>query len=251
MQTSPRAEGSLTSGYIWTFGATALPLVSAFMTSLIIARWMGPHIAGLINWTMALTTVFLILAKFGVDGAASRLVSEYQVAAPANVPRLIRLSLLLRLLFTLPVAALATIFAPRLTRFFGEPDLLPLVRLSGLLVLAVSLNELTALLVLGLQRFRLLFMVRVLMLLLRVGLVLAAALAALEARGVIGAFIIAALAPALGVLALLVRRRTPTGAPAGSGQIWRKLVKLAVPLAVSGASVTVYSLLDKLMLGKL
>ena len=45
-------NGSLASGYFWTFGSTAIPLLSAFVVSLIIARTMGPRVVGLINLTM-------------------------------------------------------------------------------------------------------------------------------------------------------------------------------------------------------
>ena len=81
-----RGESSVTAGYFWSFGATALPLVSIFAASLIIARMMGPAVVGLVSLTMALATVLLIVAKFGIDGAASRLASEYDVSAPHLVP---------------------------------------------------------------------------------------------------------------------------------------------------------------------
>ncbi len=243
-----RGETSVTAGYFWSFGATALPLVSIFIASLIIARMMGPAVVGLVSLTMALATVLLIVAKFGVDGAASRLISEYDVSAPHLIPRLVRWSVLLRLVFTVPTAVAGVAFAPHFTRLFGQAELLPLFRLGGLLILAVSVNELAALLVLGLKRFRLLFSMRVAMLVLRVTLVALAAVFALGGRGIIGAYIITALLPGLFVLAILFGMR-PRGGGAGEEPVFGRLLRLSVPLAVSGASVAIYSLLDKLMLG--
>jgi O-antigen/teichoic acid export membrane protein len=243
-----RGETSVTAGYFWSFGATALPLVSIFISSLIIARLMGPAVVGLVSLTMALATVLLIVAKFGVDGAASRLASEFQVSAPHLLPRLVRSSVLLRLAFTVPTAIIAVVLAPSFSRLFDQEELLPLFRLGGLLIIAVSVNELAALLVLGLGRFRLLFSMRVAMLILRVTLVVLAAIFAQEAQGVIGAYIITSLLPGLLVLAILFRLRT--GGNGSEGEpVLRRLLLLSIPLAVSGASVTVYSLLDKLMLG--
>ena len=112
---------SLVSGYFWTFGSTALPLASAFVVSLIVARTMGPRAAGLINLTMAVATIFLILAKFGVDGAGSRLVSEYAVSSPELVAPLARSAFLLRLVFTLPVSAAAFFLAPAIAGFYSDP----------------------------------------------------------------------------------------------------------------------------------
>ena len=240
---------SFARGYLWSLGATSLPLVSAFLASLIIARWMGPAVVGLISLTQAVATVFLIIAKFGVEGAASRLASEYQVSAPWRIPRLVRLGASLRLIFTLPTAALAAFLAPQLSRLFGDPSLLPLFRLGGLLILAVSLSEYAGLVVLGLKRFRLLFGMRVAMLGLKIGLVLAASVLAMGAAAVMGAYIAASLVPGLAVLILLFMMRTGKKTGTDDEPILRRLVSLSVPLAISGASVTVYSLLDKIMLG--
>lgn len=249
MQSKGNKDGALTVGYFWNFGATALPLVGAFITSLIIARWMGPRIVGLINLTMALATVFLIVGKFGVDGAASRLASEYHAVAPWLIPPLVRSGILLRLLFTVPAAVAASAFAPQLSRFFNDEALLPLFRISGLLIFAVSLNEFSALLVIGIERFRLLFLMRGMMLLLRVGLVFLAAVLAYGAAGALGGYAIGAFVPGLFILIALLRIKSGVAPPVGAEGVWGRLFRLSAPLAVSGASVTVYSLLDKLMLG--
>ena len=240
---------SLTVGYLWSFGATALPLVSAFFSSLIIARWMGPEAVGLISLTQALATALLIVAKFGVEGAASRLVSEYQVSSPWRIPRLIRTATLLRLAFTLPTAVAATVFAPQLARFFGKEALLPLFRLTGLLILAVSINEYAALVVLGLKRFRMLFSMRTVMLVMKVSLVFVAAVSAMGAASVLGVYIVAAFVPGIVVLTILLMIRSGESQRPDDEPVTRRLFVLSVSLAVSGASVTVYSLLDRLMLG--
>lgn len=240
---------SLTTDYLWSFGATALPLVSIFIASLIIARRMGPEVVGLISWTMALATVFLIVGKFGVEGAASRLISEYNVSSPDRVPGLVRSSVLLRIIFTVPTAVAAAVFAEPLAHFFKEDSLVPLFRLTGLLIFAVSLNELAALMIIGIKRFRQLFMMRFAMLVLRVSLVLIAVYFSMGAVGVLGAYIVTAIVPGFAVLAILFGIKTDFRADTGEESVFKRLFILSVPLAVSGASVTIYMLLDKLMLG--
>ncbi|HSG28047.1 MAG TPA: oligosaccharide flippase family protein, partial [Candidatus Krumholzibacterium sp.] len=211
-------RSSLAAGYLWTFGSTAFPLVSAFVASLIIARWMGPRVAGLINWTMALATILLIPAKFGIDGAASRLISEYHVSRRDLVPVLLRASLSLRLIFTVPVAIATFLLAPLFARFFREDALVPLFRTASFLIFSVSLNELVALLVIGLNRFRTLFVMRSTMLVLKTGLVMWIALAAAGANGVLAAYTAAALVPALFMFASLAwsERIEDAGAPAAA-----------------------------------
>jgi len=244
----PESE-SLTKGYYWSFGATALPLISAFLCSVIIARTMGPKVVGLINWTMATATVLLIAAKFGVDGASSRLISEYQISDKSLIPLVMKDSLKLRLLFTFPVAVGAYLTGPALAGFFNEPALLDLLRLSSLLIVAVSFNELAALMILGLKKFKLLFMMRGAMLLLKVALVVLAAMIASGAIGVLWAYIAAAVIPAAAVIAYLLGRKYDSPGDTRAEYTFSKLFRLSAFLAVSGASVTIYSLLDKLMLG--
>ena len=240
---------SLAAGYFWTFSSTALPLISAFLVSLIVARTMGPRVAGLINLTMAVATIFLIVAKFGVDGAGSRLVSEYAVSSPLLVRPLARSAFLLRLAFTLPTSLAAFLLAPAIARLYGDPELLPLLRLGGLVILSVSFNELAALIVLGLKKFRILFAMRVVMFAIRVGLVAAAAILALGASGVIWAYIAAAAVTGAAVFLFLSARDTERAPPGQIREMRSRLWRLSMTLAVSGASVTIYSLLDKIMLG--
>ncbi len=240
---------SLVSGYFWTFGSTALPLVSAFVVSLIVARTMGPRVAGLINLTMAVATIFLIVAKFGVDGAGSRLVSEYVVSSPLLVRPLARSAFILRLVFTLPVSVAAFLLAPAIAGLYSDPELEPLLRLGGLVILSVSFNELAALIVLGLKKYRVLFAMRTVMFTIRIVLVATAAVLALGASGVIWAYIAAAAVTGTGVFVYLSARRGEPAPPDQVRQMRSRLWRLSVTLAVSGASVTIYSLLDKIMLG--
>lgn len=234
---------------MWTFGSTALPLAGAFIASLLIARWMGPRAAGLINWTMALATILLIPAKFGIDGAASRMVSGYSVSEPELVGPAVSTSLLMRLLFTLPVCVITVFFARWFAMFFGEEALEPLFRISALLILAVSINELTGLLAVGLKRFRLLFLMRTVMFVLRTGLVAGVIYVAAGPRGILGAYTAAALIPAILIFSILLARYRNGSVFRIERPIWKKMLRLSAPLAISGASVTIYSLLDKLMLG--
>ena len=247
--TSEPGRGYLAKGYFWTFGSTALPLISAFVVSLIVARTMGPRVAGLINLTMAVATIFLIAAKFGVDGAASRLASEYAVLAPKLIRPLARWSAALRLAATLPTSIAAFFLAPTVASIYGDPELEPLFRLGSLIIFSVSFNELTALFLLGLKRFRTLFAIRSAMLAIRVGIVAAAAALGFGAAGVIWAYILAAGVTCAAVLAGLLVKGEPGAYRVEIDGMRSRLWRLSLTLAVSGASVTIYSLLDKIMLG--
>jgi O-antigen/teichoic acid export membrane protein len=242
-------DSGFTAGYFWSFGSTAIPLVSAFVTSLIVARWLGPRVVGLLSWTMAVATVYLVFGKFGVEGASSKLISEYRVSSPWQIGMLIRSGLLLRMFFTVPTAIVMVILAPLVAGIFEEPALKPLLRIGGLIVFSVSLNELAAFMVLGLKRFRMLFIVRLVMFLLRVGFVVIAIQMSLEAAGVLGAYVLSALIPGVVVMMFLLRIKGEGRKDREARSELENVFKLSIPLAISGASVTIYSLIDKIMLG--
>ena len=241
-------KGSFVAGYVWSLGATALPLLALFLISLITARLLGPRLVGLINSTMAFATVLLIVAKYGVEGASSRLISEYEVTSPWRIPRLIRLSVFQRLLFTVPTAAAAAVFARPFAAFFKDPALVSLFHLSSFLIFAVSLNELADFLLIGLSRFRLLFIARLAVLVCKVALVYVVAFLGWGAEGVIGMYSLGAILPTVAVFFILFRIPA-AGAPSVDEEpIWTRLLRLSTPLAVSYASFAVFTLQDKLML---
>ncbi|MBN2184958.1 MAG: flippase [Candidatus Krumholzibacteriota bacterium] len=255
MEQKSSKKDSITAGYFWTFASTAIPLMSAFIISLVVARWMGPRIVGLINWTMAVATILLIPGKFGIEGAASKIISEYQVKSPQKIGSLLITSIRMRLLFTVPVAIGTALFAPQLASFFHEDALVPLFRISGLMIFTVSFNELSVLLILGLKKFRLLFAMRILLFAIRIGIVIIVIRFALGAEGILAAYVAATFITALAMFLYLFRlsssyahEKTPlTIEP--KKETWKRLFRISAPLALSGASVTIYSLLDKLMLG--
>jgi O-antigen/teichoic acid export membrane protein len=248
MTENSSTKGSFVAGYVWSLGATALPLVALFLISLITARLLGPRVVGLINSTMAFSTVLLIIGKYGVEGASSRLMSEYDVTAPWRIPRLIRLSVLQRLLFTVPTAIAAAVFAPQFAAFFKEPALVAPFRLGAFLIFAVSLNELSDFLLIGISRFRLLFVMRLAVLVCKVGLVYAVAFLGMGAAGVIGMYGLGAIVPTIVAFFILFRIPSGSAPPGDTEPIWTRLLRLSTPLAVSYASFAVFTLQDKLML---
>ncbi len=177
------------------------------------------------------------------------MVSGYSVSEPDLVGPAVRTSLLMRLLFTVPVCLITVVSARWFAVFFGEEALEPLFRISALLILAVSINELASLLAVGLKRFRLLFLMRTVMFVLRTGLVAGVIYVAAGPGGILGAYTAAALLPAILIFSILLAAYRSGSVFRLERPVWKKMLRLSAPLAVSGASVTIYSLLDKLMLG--
>lgn len=98
--------------FAWSLALSLLPVLAAFISSWVIARFSGPTVWGTVSWAMAFATQMLIVAKVGIELGASRLASEYGVSRPGVLRDLLRIASNLRLAFTLPTALLTWIFAP-------------------------------------------------------------------------------------------------------------------------------------------
>ncbi|UCH84822.1 MAG: oligosaccharide flippase family protein [Candidatus Latescibacterota bacterium] len=244
-------DTSLERSFLWTLAITALPVASGFVVSWVVARFGGVTVIGTVSWVMSFATMLLILGKFGLDLATSRLASEFGVAEPGKLRALFAVGLRLRLMFTLTVAAATFAFAGWLARFFNEPLLAGPIRVGAIVVVCASLYEFKENLLIGLNRFQTVYKVRSLHLGLRVVftavVVFLGAGATAILAGYCGAWVIA-----IALYAVLLIRFLPSPdslSDDDTRSLRRRLVRLSVALAVSSASVTIYAHMDRLILG--
>jgi len=197
---------------------------------------------------MSYATAVLIIAKFGLDLAASRLASEYGVASPEKLRPLFLTGLGLRSVFTLSVAILSLVFAAPIAAFFHDPDLQNPIRIGALIVVCASLYEFNENFLVGLNRLAIVYRIRTLHLLTRVGLTLILVILGFGAVPILGGYCVAWLVAIL-VCSGLLLRYLPTGEGEATGVELGRLMALSATLALSAASVTIYSHMDRLMLG--
>lgn len=242
-------ESTVGQSYAWSLALSLLPVVSAFISSWVIARFSGPAVWGTVSWAMAFATQLLIIAKVGIELGASKLASEYGVSQPGVLRDLLRIASNLRLAFTLPTALACYFFAPQIADKFHNPDLTSSVKIAAAIIFCASIYEFQEQFLVGLNRFAIVSRVRATMLSARlisnvvivtIGLGAVAILAGYVAAWLIG----------IAAFSLMLRRFLP---PAEGhslhGPIRRRLLAMTLPLAVSSASVAVYTQIDKLVLG--
>lgn len=235
--------------FAWSLTLSVLPVVSAFAVSWIIARWSGPEVWGTVSWAMAFATAVLIIAKLGIELAASRLASEYGVTRPGTLRALLRTASSMRMLATLAVAVLTFAFAKHVADFFHDPRLVWPVRLSALIIVCASVYEFQEHFLIGLNRHAVVSGVRAAMLSSRT--LVTAALVALGygAAVILGGYALAWFV-GIALFTVLVARNLPPGQdPVPTSVLRSRILQLGLPLAISSASVTIYSQMDKLMLG--
>ena len=236
--------------FAWSLALSLLPVIASFAISWIIARFSGPTDWGAVSWAMAFATEVLIIAKLGIDLGASRLASEYGVERAGSLRTLLSTASNLRLLFTLPTSVATYFLAPQIAHWFHEDSLVWLVRASSGIVFCASVYEFQEQFLIGLNRHATVSRVRAAMLSARVVATAGIVVVGLGATAILAGYIAAWL---LGIAAfsLLLRRYLPAPTPnEGEGAAMRRrLLAMSIPLAISSASVTIYSQVDKLVLG--
>jgi O-antigen/teichoic acid export membrane protein len=242
-------DAPLEKNYLWSLAVTILPVVASFFVSWIIARWAGPQVIGAVSWAMAFATAMLIIGKFGMELAASKLASEYGVSKPHLLRTLFTTSFVIRVITTLIVALIALIFAHQIAVFFKEPGLVRPVRAASIVIICASLYEFMEHFIIGLNRFHVVYQVRSVNLLLRViltAIIVFGGWGAVEILcGYCGAWFVA-----IAVYIVLLMKYLPSERPGESRRpIAKRLLLLGIPLAASSASVTIFSQIDRLMIG--
>jgi len=242
-------DASLEKNYLWSLAVTILPVVASFFVSWIIARWAGSQVIGSVSWAMAFATSVLIIGKFGMELAASKLASEYGVNEPHLLRTLFKTGIFFRVIATLAVALITFLFAHSIGDFFGDPGLAGPVRAAAFVIVCASLYEFMEHFIIGLNRFHAVYQVRSIHLLLRVILTAVIVFAGWGAVEILAGYC-SAWAVAIAVYLVVLLKFLPAANPR---EDWRPMAKrllvLGIPLAVSSASVTVFSQIDRLMIG--
>ncbi len=233
------SDGGRAGGLRWNLVSAILPLVGSFLVSLLLAPYVGDAAFGEYSLVLSTATLVLIVAKFGIHTATSRLLTEH----PGEVGRWLRSGLLLRAAFTFPVAFAITLAREPLARSFGaDPEIFAL---TGLVVVAASAFEFGTEALVGLRAFRAQFSLRLAFLLGRIGAVAAVRLWALGIAAFITGHALGQLVPALLALLWLLRLHPGRSDRASVERTWR----LSLPLALASASFLVFAHTDRLMLG--
>jgi O-antigen/teichoic acid export membrane protein len=154
------------------------------------------------------------------------------------------------LLFTLPTSVATYFLAPQIAHWFHDESLVWLVRVSAGVVFCASIYEFQEQFLVGLNRHSTVSRVRAAMLSSRALAIAGVVMLSLGAVAILIGYVAAWLVGVAAFSFLLRRYLPPASADGGEAAIMRRrLLAMSIPLAVSGASVTIYSQIDKLVLG--
>jgi O-antigen/teichoic acid export membrane protein len=228
-------------GLGWNVVAAALPLIASFVVSLVLAPWFGERLFGIYFLAMTVATFALIPAKFGIQIATSRLLSEHE----DHPGPWLRSGLVARLSLTLPTAGLLFALAPAIAGWLGAPEFESAFVWAAAVVVATSIFEFATESLVGLRAFRAQVATRLVALALRLGAVFAVRYGGYSVIVFLAAHSFAFLLPGLIALSVLLVRHRGAASLAGI----RRTMEIAAPMALASASFLIYSHTDRLMLG--
>lgn len=240
-----KARSGFAQGMAWNLASAALPLVASFLVSVLLFPYLGREATGQYILVMSAATVLLIVAKFGVQSAASRLITENQ----EDPGVWIRAGIAVRSMFTLPTALLAVVVSPFLARAIDGPSLIPPFWMVAPVLLAASAYELASESLVGLRRFSTIFLVRLCFLVLRVAAVLIVRSAALGVVAFLVGHVISQLATSAAAWGWILRHFPSRATSEERTRARRRVLVVSAPLALSSASFLIYAQTDKLMVG--
>jgi O-antigen/teichoic acid export membrane protein len=219
-------------------------LAGSFVVSILVAPHLGPVGFGAYMTTTSMATLALILGKFGVHTATSRLLSE----DPANARRWFAAGMLLRALWTLPLALIGFALSPWIARALEGESLVAAFWWMAPIMIAASAHEMACESMVGLSRFASLFWFRLGSLLLRLLAVAWVRFYALGAAAFLAGHALSQAIPSLLVIwPMLLRLPQGQGAPP-MRLAFRRTRELSLPLAFGSASFLIYAHTDRLML---
>ena len=234
------ARGGLLTNVV----TAALPFVGSFVVSLLLAPYVGDAGFGLYSLVMSVATLLLVVAKFGIHTATSRLVSENDDAPGPWI----RAGLLLRVPFTVVTALGAWLLGPWLGPLFtGTEGSSVAFALAGAIVIGASAFEFLGDVYVGLRAFRSQLVLRLVVLVLRLVALALVRMLGLGVEWFLFGHALSQAVPAAVASAHLVW--TTRMQPKGDLPTLRRTWEISVPLAFSSASFLIYAHTDRLMLG--
>lgn len=221
--------------------SAALPLVGSFLVSVLLAPYFGDARWGEYSLVLSAATLLLILAKFGVHAATSRLISEHENEAG----RWLRAGLVWRSGFTLAVGAMTWLGSDLLARSFNPSSDGTAFRWTAAVVVGASAYEFAAESLVGLRAHRAQLLLRTSFLALRLAALFAVRALGLGVAAFVAGHAFGQLLPAAIALGALLWMHPGRADAVARARTW----DLSLPLALSSASFLVFAHTDRLMLG--
>jgi O-antigen/teichoic acid export membrane protein len=227
-------------GFVWSVLGTVAVRLTPMITTILISHWFGIEAVGKFGVTYGTLVSASMLAATGVSLMATRNVAAYATTDPETAGRLAGMALILvaatSALLGLVIFCLADDIANRLLR---QPQLGFYLRVIAPIIVVSALNSVQTAILSGLQEFRAIARLNIIM----GALMIAAVPAGLYLHGLTGAFIAlgcAYLAGCFITMPTMMRALKAHGVPLafrGALSQWRMITRYAIPALLASILV--------------
>lgn len=148
-----RISSNLAKGAVYSYASMVLLKVLLLLNSVIIARWLGPENLGIYSVFSQIQNFILAFGLFGMPLAVSRFVAEYEKKDRPALQEILSSMLLFSLAAAVIVSSALLAFSETVAlRVYGEPRLIPLIRLGSAIVFLSLMNNVLKALLQGFQK---------------------------------------------------------------------------------------------------
>lgn len=151
-----RLQASVLRNTAWYSSATLLALLSALLSSVLIARYLGPAALGLLGLAQSMRLIVMMGLDVGLPSAAVKFIAELKGAGRGPEADAVGRALTqAQVGLALSAGVLLATTSVPVAGFLGQPTIAPLLPIVGLSLALTLVNAILAGRLLGLQHFRL------------------------------------------------------------------------------------------------
>ena len=244
-------RNTLASRFKAQLGSKAVTAVAGALLTVGLARLLEPTGYGLLSLTLAVASMFQLVARFGIGRSAGRYVAEYKENDPGQIPHIVRTAILF-VSGSITVAVLVlTIGHGYIAAALGEPELVSLLLLSVLFIVFGTSVAFLEHVLQGFEHIRFVAGLKALERISRPILALGLVAAGFGAVGALWGYVLSSLIASIVGFVYLYRRVQSfyDGTAAVEQGLRRRIAEYAVPIMATNTSMILDKRIDTLLVG--
>lgn len=241
----------LVSKFKFEFVGQIVAVVSSGLLMVALARLLGPDEYGLLFLAIAIFGILGVFSKLGIAKSCARYVAEYKEQDPAQLPHILRISIILNTA-TITLVSIALLLGYRqLVAILDEPSLTPFLLLGVLFLAFETLTVFIRLVLQGFEEIELAATIHAINRITRLGFAVGFVVMGFGALGALGGYILSfAFSSLLGLGFIFTKLYRPIEpAPSIESGLGRRIGEYTVPLTATSTANVLDKRIDTVLIG--
>lgn len=241
----------LAAGFKNEFAGQVIAITAGALMIVALARLLSPEGYGLLYLTLAILHVAQVFSKLGIAKSGARYLAEYKQRDDAQVPHILKTSLLLNLTTILIVAVILLAGHRSIANLLDEPGLVPLLLLGTIYLVFGTLVRYVRLTLQGYEKIQLSARFHIIETVTRLLFAVGLVLLGFGVLGALGGYIVGAgLVSFLGLLALYTRiYRQHDAAPTIEESLRKRIATYSIPITATSTADIADKRVDTILVG--